>query len=129
MKLIAHDRSRAWVKRRNLKRETEFLLIAAQNNAIRTNYIKAKSHNTQQNSKCRLRGDRNETRNSLRVGVAYISQELRYTNGLPNLDLKTKYREKTLLSSGFFFSTETQSENKSKRKYKVGSCLRAKFAW
>ena len=30
-----------WQRKGNLKRETEFLLIAAQNNAIRINYIKA----------------------------------------------------------------------------------------
>ena len=30
------------LSKQNLKRETESLLIAAQNNAIRTNYIKAK---------------------------------------------------------------------------------------
>ena len=37
------------------------LLIAAQNNAIRTNHIKARIDKTQQNSKCRLCGDRDET--------------------------------------------------------------------
>ena len=41
----------------NLKRETESLLISAQNNAIRTNHIKAKIDKTQQNSKCKLCGD------------------------------------------------------------------------
>ena len=44
----------------NLSRETE-LLIAAQNNTIRNNYVKAKIDKMQQNSKCRLRGDRDET--------------------------------------------------------------------
>ena len=39
--------------------------MAAQNNAIRTNYIKAIIDNTQQNSKCRLRGDRDETINHI----------------------------------------------------------------
>ena len=37
-----------------LKRETESLQIATQNNAIRTNYIKAKIDQAQQNSKCML---------------------------------------------------------------------------
>ena len=41
--------------------ETESLFIAAQNNAIRTNHIKAKIDKTQQNSKCGLCGDRDET--------------------------------------------------------------------
>ena len=44
----------------NLKRETESLLIAAQNNAIRTNHIKTRIDKMQQNSKCRLCGDRDE---------------------------------------------------------------------
>ena len=49
----------------NLKRETESLLIATQNNVIRTNYIKVKIDNTQQNSKCRLYSDRDETINHI----------------------------------------------------------------
>ena len=36
------------------KRETESLLIAAQNNAIKTNYVKVKIDKTQQNLKCIL---------------------------------------------------------------------------
>ena len=40
---------------------TESLLIAAQNNAIRSNQIKMRIDKMQQNSKCRLRGDRDET--------------------------------------------------------------------
>ena len=50
-----------WQRKGNLKRETESLPIAAQNNAIRTNFIKARKDKTQQNSKCRLCGDRDET--------------------------------------------------------------------
>ena len=42
-------------------RETESLLIAAQDNAVRTNHIKARIDKTQQNSKCRLCSDRYET--------------------------------------------------------------------
>ena len=49
--------------RGNLKRETESPLIVAQNNRIRINYIKAKIDNMQQNSKCRLCSDRDETVN------------------------------------------------------------------
>ena len=44
-----------------LNRETESLPIAVQNNAVRTNDIKARIDKTQQNSKCRLCGDRDET--------------------------------------------------------------------
>ena len=44
-----------WLKKENLKRETAYLLITAQINIIRINYIKAKIDNTQ-----RLCGDRYE---------------------------------------------------------------------
>ena len=50
-----------WLKKGNFKRETESLLMAAQNGAIRTNHIKARIDKTQQNCKCRLCGDRDET--------------------------------------------------------------------
>ena len=50
-----------WCRKGNFKRETESLLIAAQNNAVRTNHIKARIDKTQQNSKCRLCGHREET--------------------------------------------------------------------
>ena len=40
-------------KKGNLKRKTEYLLIATQNKTKRASYIKAKILNTQQNSKCR----------------------------------------------------------------------------
>ena len=45
---IAHEKPRAWQRKGDLKRETESLLILAQNNAIRTNYIKVKIDNMQQ---------------------------------------------------------------------------------
>ena len=34
-----------WLQKENLKRETQSLLIAAQNNALRTNYIKIEIDN------------------------------------------------------------------------------------
>ena len=43
------------------QRETESLQIAAQSDAIRTNYVKTMIDKTQQNSLCRLCGDRDET--------------------------------------------------------------------
>ena len=65
MNNISHDKTWTWLKKGNFKRETESLLIAAQYNAVRTNHIKARIDKTQQNSKCRLRGDRNETINHI----------------------------------------------------------------
>ena len=46
-------------------RETESLLKAALDNAIRTNDIKVKIDKTQQKSKCRLGSDRDETINHI----------------------------------------------------------------
>ena len=50
---ISYEKTCIWLRKGNFKRQTESLLIAAQNNAIRTNHIKARIDKTQQNSKCR----------------------------------------------------------------------------
>ena len=52
-----HTKNLDMAKKRNLKRESESLLIVAQDNAIRMSYIQAKIDNTRKNSKCRLCGD------------------------------------------------------------------------
>ena len=46
-----------WLKKGNLKREMESLLITG----IRTNYAEAEIDNTQKNCKCRLCDDRDGT--------------------------------------------------------------------
>ena len=58
-------RSARILRKGNFKRETESLRIAAQNNAIKTNNIKARIDKTQQNSKCRLCSDRDKTINHI----------------------------------------------------------------
>ena len=58
---ISPEKTRSWHGKGNLLRETESILIAAQNNAIRTNHIKARIDETYQNSKWRLYGNRYET--------------------------------------------------------------------
>ena len=55
---ISHLKTWTWLRKGNLTRETKSLRTAAQNNAIRTNYVKEKIDKTQQNSKCRLCGDK-----------------------------------------------------------------------
>ena len=60
---------------RNLKREKESFLIAAQDNAIRTNHIKARIDKTQQNSKCWLCGDRDETINHIMSECSKLAQK------------------------------------------------------
>ena len=65
IKNILHDKTLTWLRKGNFKRETESLLIAAQNNAVRTNHIKPRIHTTLENRKCRLYGDRDETINHI----------------------------------------------------------------
>ena len=72
---ISHQKTWTWQRKGNLKRETESLLIAAQNNAIRINHIKAKIDKTQQNSKCWLCGDRDETINHIISECSKLAQK------------------------------------------------------
>ena len=58
---MSHGKTLTRLRKQNLKRETESLLIATQNNVIRTNHIKARIDKIQQNSKCGSCGDRDET--------------------------------------------------------------------
>ena len=62
---ISHDETWTWQRKGSFKRETQSLLMAAQNSAIRTNHIKATIFKTQQNIKCRLCGNRDETINHI----------------------------------------------------------------
>ena len=71
---ISHDETCIWLRKGNLKREMESLPIAAQDNAIRTNHIKARIDKTQQNSKCRLCGDRDETINHIISECSKLAQ-------------------------------------------------------
>ena len=70
---ISHQKT--WLRKSNLKRETESFLIAAQDNAIRTNHIKARIDKMQQNSKCRLCGDRDETINHIISECSKLAQK------------------------------------------------------
>ena len=72
-RLINISRDTTWARARkdNFKRETKFHLIAAKNSAIIiTQHIKARMDKIQQNSKCRLCGDRDETINQKYANAA-----------------------------------------------------------
>ena len=71
---ISHQKTWTWLRKGNLKREMESFLIAAQNNVIRTNHIKARIDQTQQNSKYRLCGDRDETINHIISECSRLAQ-------------------------------------------------------
>ena len=72
---ITHEKTQTWLAKGNFKRETESLLIAAQNNAKRTNHIKARIDKTKQYSKSRLWLDRDETINHINKRMQQISTE------------------------------------------------------
>ena len=57
---------------------TKSLLTAAQNNAIRTNHIKARIDKMQQNSKCWLYGDRDETIHHVISECSKLAQKLEF---------------------------------------------------
>ena len=72
---IWHEKIWTLLRKGNFKRETESLQIATENNAIRTNHIKASIDKTQQNSKCRLCGDRDETINHIISECSKLAQK------------------------------------------------------
>ena len=64
-----------WLKSGNLKRETESLLKAAQNINIMSNHIKKRIDKAQQNSRCWLFGDRDETINHIISECSKLAQK------------------------------------------------------
>ena len=72
---ISHQKTWTSLRKGNLKRETESLQITVQDNAIRTNHIKAKIDKTRQNSKCRLCDDRDETINHIISECSKLAQK------------------------------------------------------
>ena len=64
-----------WLQKKNPKKETETLFIAAQNNAIRSNYIKAKIDNTLKNSESTSCSDRDETVNHIISKCSILAQK------------------------------------------------------
>ena len=72
---ISHAKIWTWLRKGSFKRETEFLLIAGQNNAVRNNNIKARIDKTQQNSKCRLCSIRDATINHIISECSKLAQK------------------------------------------------------
>ena len=60
---VAEQNQWMWLKMAGLKRDIESLIMAAQEQAIRTNLIKAKIDKSQQESKCRMCGEADESIN------------------------------------------------------------------
>ena len=72
---ISQDKAWTWLRKGNFKRETESLLMAAQKIPIRTNYIKGRIDKTQQNSKRKLCGDKDETINHIISECSKLAQK------------------------------------------------------
>ena len=64
-----------WLSGTGIKRETELLIMAAQEQAIRTNVIKARIDRTQKESKCRMCGRADETINHLLSECSKMAQK------------------------------------------------------
>ena len=77
---ISHEKTWTWLRKENLKKETEFLMITAQNYAITTNYVKGKIDNIQQNCKCWLGRDIDETINHIISKCRKLAQK-KYKTG------------------------------------------------
>ena len=71
---ISHQKTWTWLRKGHLNRETETILRAAQNNTIKTNYVKVRINKTQQNSRCRWCGDRDETINHIISEYSKLAQ-------------------------------------------------------
>ena len=58
---FAAQNSWQWLRRGSLKRQTESLIIAAQDQALGTNYRKAKIEHSRESAMCRMCKTRDET--------------------------------------------------------------------
>ena len=72
---ISHEKTWTWLRKASIKRKNESLLIAAQNNALRTYYVKTKIDKTKQNSKCCLCGDRDGATNHIISECSTLEQK------------------------------------------------------
>ena len=59
----------------NFKRGTESFLIAANNNVITTNYVKAEIDNAQQDPKCKICGENVETINHIITECSKLAEK------------------------------------------------------
>ena len=64
----------SWLHQQDLKKETEGLIIAAQDQALRTNYIKFRIDKTATSPMCRLCHNKNETIDHVLSGCPKLSQ-------------------------------------------------------
>ena len=75
MNIVDHDATYAWLRNSNLKRETEALIMAAQEQSLRTNSIRAKIDRTIDSDKCRMCKQLQETSEHLVSGCSKLAQK------------------------------------------------------
>ena len=73
-KEVRSEESWLWLKRGTLKRETESLIAAAQEQALRTNYRRAKIEKDGTSPLCRMCKEMNETTNHIVSGCSKLAQ-------------------------------------------------------
>ena len=74
-KEVRSDQSWAWLQNGDLKRETESLIVAAQNQSIRTNLVKATIDKSQDDSLCRVCKKVNECIDHIVSGCSKLVQK------------------------------------------------------
>ena len=72
---VKSQQSWFWLHNRDLKRETENLIVAAQNQSIRTNLVKAKIDRSQKDTLCRLRKKADESIDHVVRGCTKLAQK------------------------------------------------------
>ena len=74
-KEVRSDHCWAWLQNGDLKRETESLIVAAQNQSIRTNLVKAKTDKSQRDSLCRVCRKVDKSIDHIVSGCSKLAQE------------------------------------------------------
>ena len=74
-KEVRSEQSWVWLQNGDLKRETESLIVAAQNQSIRTNLVKAKIEKTQKDTQCRLYKKADESIDHVVSGCNKLAQK------------------------------------------------------
>ena len=74
-KKVRSDQCWAWLQNGDLKRDTESLIVAAQNQSIRTNLVKARIDKSQGDSLCRMCRKVDESVNHIASGCSKLAQK------------------------------------------------------
>ena len=74
-KEVRSEQSWVWLQNEDLKRETESLIVSAQNQSIRTNLVKAKIDKSQKDTLCKLCKKADESINHVVSGCSKLAQK------------------------------------------------------